>query len=263
MEWLRLQRWEVSRASSEAGFLNALRLNSMEYGLVRQLDLSFDDSPLLAFYSRMYWRQSESLQNLANEVSQSDYYLTCYYNELAQFYYALSDGYYSLAYSVDPHSVSHTDLKTPELLGADLQTILETGLIPRGLQQAPQEVKRMLQSQTSLKAYKQEIDMVDGALQKIPALVSNPNKSHSFVQQLECLKYFYNQVHTSLNTYYNPLPAIQYSEIMPRVADGNGHELNNRQQDYPPPVVNNTRAMIHNGDSTKQFVELQMANPLI
>ena len=223
MELLCSQRWEVSQASSEANLLNALRLNTMEYGLVRQLDLSFDNSFLFAFYHRIYWRQSNLVQNLANEVVQSDDHLNSYYNELSQFYYGLSGEYHNLAHTVDPYSVAHTDLQTPELLNEDLQIVLVTGLIPKGLQQAPQEVNNMLQSPASLKIYMQEINAVDGVIRKIPALTNNPNKTPSFMRQLECLKYFYNRVHTLLNEYHNPPPPGQHPEIAPRVDYGPGY----------------------------------------
>ena len=235
MELLCSQRWEVSRASSEANLLNALRLNAMEYGLIRQLDLSFDNSFLFAFYHHIYWRQSELVQKLANKVPQSDHHLNSYYNELSQFYYGLSGEYHNLAHTMDPHSVTHSDLQTPELLNADLQIILETGLIPKVLQQAPQEVNNMLQSPASLETYMQEINLVDGAMRQIPALTNNPNKTPSFMRQLEFLKYFYNQVHILLNEYHNPPPPRQHPAIAPRVDYGAGY---NGQQ-----AVNNAPAM--------------------
>ena len=202
MELLRRKRIEIAWASEESELLSRLRINTSEYDLIRKIDLSFDNLHLTALHFRSYMRLCQEVANIPRYDPQCnrDYdFINSYYDNLGSLYYAWACSYLEQGYYLDNTFHHQEDYNDQQNLLNDFSIMQNAGLLMTTFETDYQEIAEVFHYPNSFLEYENRKMLLDKLINEIK--YSTSHKRDMFIQQLEALGYFYDQLHQLLLKY--------------------------------------------------------------
>lgn len=203
MEMLRSDRLEISQPSEDGELLSRIQMGTVEYDLIRRVDLSYNRSDLTALQYRSYLRlcwstRQESNQN-GRQPTKDEYFVGLYNQQLANLYYFWAENYLNLTMRLEP-SFNWQDVDGKEVLTNDFHKIQNSGLLMVTFKTDSEKIAQTFRERLSAEAYKERCFKVDWAAKQVEE--SHTDKAAAYLYQLSALRKFYDQCHSMIGEYH-------------------------------------------------------------